>query len=477
MSEGNVIPAILVVDDEESVRFVLLRGLKKPSRALDSAETATQAARMIAEREYDIVFLDINMPGGSGFDLFDSLPQGPAAPSVVVMTAQATMHNAVTAMRKGAFDYITKPFDIDMVEILVERILQYRAMSRELGQLRSSKAAAEMDEMAGQSAAMQKLYKFIGRAADSSDTVLITGPTGSGKELVARALHFHSRRAAAPFVTVNCAAVPGELLESEMFGHVKGAFTGAVESRDGKFAAAGDGSILLDEIGDMPISLQVKMLRALQEREYYPVGSSRPRKTNARVIASTNKNLEEETAAGRFREDLYHRLNVLSIQAPSLDERKEDIPILTEVFLARAARTLGERPKRISPEAVAALMARSWPGNVRELENAVRRAVALAPADAVMPEDFPWRAKGATASEPGQASGGLEQALSAIYDSAPAGAIHKTALEMVEKSLIQKAMKRAGGVQSKAAEELGLNRNTLAKKIAELGIGKGGGKQ
>jgi len=466
--------AILVVDDEESVRFILSRSLSARVARVDVARTFAQAEAMLAENDYDIVFLDINLPGGSGLDLFGHATSGPRTPSVVVMTAEATMQNAVTAMRQGAFDYITKPFDMDMIEILTERILEYRAMSAELGALRSRREVGDSDDMVGQSAPMQSLFKFIGRAADSTDTVLVTGPTGSGKELVARALHFHSRRAAAPFVTVNCAAVPGELLESELFGHMKGAFTGAVESREGKFAAAGEGTILLDEIGDMPLPLQAKMLRVLQEREYYPVGSSRPRRTLARVIASTNKNLDEETRSGRFREDLFHRLNVLSTHAPTLDERKEDIPALVEAFLARAAKTLGEQPKRANPEVIEAFMARHWPGNVRQLENAIRRAVALAPGDAITLEDIPSEAGGrAVLTSPGAA--GLEEAASAIYPAIAPGAVYETVIRRVEKALILTALQRNGYVQSKAAEELGLNRNTLAKKIAELGITKGKG--
>jgi len=465
-------PAILVVDDEESVRFVLSRGLEAKGALVHTADNFTKAADRLTGLEYDIVFLDINLPGGSGFDLFGQAGIGPRPPSVVVMTADATMQNAVTAMRRGAFDYITKPFDMDMVEILVSRILEYRAMSAELGALRSRREVGDPEEMVGKSSAMQSLFKFMGRAADSTDTVLVTGPTGSGKELVARALHFQSRRAAAPFVTVNCAAVPSELLESELFGHMKGAFTGAVESREGKFAAAGEGSILLDEIGDMPLPLQAKMLRVLQEREYYPVGSSRPRRTLARVIASTNKNLEEETRAGRFRDDLFHRLNVLSAQAPTLDERKDDIPILVESFLARAARTLGEQPKRANPEVIEAFMARSWPGNVRQLENAVRRAVALAPGDTITLEDIPFEAGGRGVAEPGGAVS-LEAAAGALYPDIARGAVYETVIRRVEKALIETAMRRCGDVQSKAAEELGLNRNTLAKKIAELRIEKG----
>jgi two-component system nitrogen regulation response regulator GlnG len=464
--------AILVVDDEDSVRFVLARALSSKGYHVEVADGLAEAERLLRERAWDVVFLDVNLPGGSGFGLFEAAAKTPRPPAVVVMTAQATMQNAVTAMRKGAFDYITKPFDLDMVEILAGRILEYRAMERRLGALAQERAAGAMDEMAGNCAPMQALFKFIGRAADLADTVLITGPTGAGKELVARGLHFHSRRAAEPFVAINLAAAPGDLLEADLFGHVKGAFTGAVEAREGKFAAAGEGTLLLDEIGDMPMALQAKILRVLQEREYTPVGSSRSIHAAARIIAATNKSLEDEVRAGRFREDLYHRLNVLAVKVPGLDERKEDIPLLVEAFLRRSAKTMGVGIKRVSPEAMAAFMARPWPGNVRELENAVRRAVALAPGGAVTLETVPGGQEGKPAPGLATRAQDMETVISELYSSLPAGSIYQILIRRVEKALVGIALERAGGALSKAANELGLNRNTLAKKIAELGAGK-----
>jgi len=386
-----------------------------------------------------------------------------------MMTAEATMGNAIKAMQKGAFDYLTKPFDLDEAEILVDRILEYRQMARELAELRSGEApTSAQDEIIGRSPPMQDVFKLIGRAANTDATILITGPTGSGKELVARALSRNSPRASGPFITVNCAAIPKDLLESELFGHIKGVFTGAVEAQKGKFLAANGGVLLLDEIGDMPPALQAKMLRVLQEKEFYPVGATKPVKIDVRVLASTNRDLAADVAEGRFREDLYHRLNVVHIHLPPLKERKSDIPLLVEHFLAKIARALGETPKAAGPAVLESLTKHDWSGNVRELENVIRRAVMMAPGDTITMDALPPKLGGETKKP--SSPGSLERAIEEICEQSGEGEIYENVIKMVDRAVIENALKRAGGIQTHAAKLLGMNRNTLTKKIAELKI-------
>jgi len=460
---------ILVVDDEESIRFVLARGLERKGYTVDTAATLAEALELLNERAYFIMFLDIIIPDGSGFDLLETVKARPHPPAVVVMTAEATMKNAITAMQKGAFDYITKPFDFDVVDILVNRVLEYRKMSQELDRLKSGAAAPQSaDDLVGRCEPMQEVFKLIGRAANTGENILIMGPTGSGKELVARALHFSSSRAHGPFITVNCAAIPNDLLESELFGHVKGAFTGAVEDRKGKFLAADGGTILLDEVGDMPLPLQAKMLRVLQDKEFYPVGSARAVRGDARVLASTNRDLEKDAAAGRFREDLYHRLNVISVRMPPLRERKPDIPLLVEHFLSKIARTLNERPKTVGPGVMDALTAYDWPGNVRELENTIRRAVIMSPGGAVTLGDLPGEFGGRAGGADPQSE--LAALIRRLASQAPEGEIYDRVVGAVEKALLEHALNLTGGVQLRAAKILGVNRNTMAKKMGDYGI-------
>jgi two-component system nitrogen regulation response regulator GlnG len=464
---------ILVVDDEPSLRFVLERGLSKLGYAVDTAENFDEGMAAVEAGGYAVAFFDIVMPGGSGLELTSRALASPDAPSVVVMTAEATMKNAVEAMRRGAFDYLTKPFDLKEVESLVARIVEYR---RQTAAARSDSRGAKplgTDEIVGRSPAMQEVFKLIGRAANADATILVTGPTGSGKELVARALWQNSPRSAGPFVTVNCAAIPDQLLESELFGHEKGAFTGATESRKGKFAQAHRGVILLDEVGDMPLDLQAKMLRVLQEREVYPVGAVRPIDVDVRVVAATNRDLTADVAEGRFREDLYHRLNVVLIQLPPLADRREDIPTLVEHFLTKIADAFNEPRKTVTREALSALSAWRWPGNVRELENAIRRAVLMAPGETVSVEHIPTELTGRPALPPVSGSGGgatLEASVVAAMADLPEGSVHERVIGRVERALIEEALRRNDGVQTKAARLLGVNRNTLMKKVAEMGL-------
>ncbi|MBI4667435.1 MAG: sigma-54-dependent Fis family transcriptional regulator [Nitrospinae bacterium] len=460
---------ILVVDDESSLRFVLSRGLTRKGYVVDAASTVAEAGEFLNEYPYFLAFVDIMMPDGSGLDLLESIKRRPNAPSVVVMTAEATMKNAIEAMQKGAFDYLTKPFDLNEVALLAQRVGEYRKMAGELAQLKSAEPVkSSPDEIIGRAPSMQDVFKLIGRAANSDATVLITGPTGSGKELVARALHQNSARAREPFITVNCAAIPHDLLESELFGHVKGAFTGAVEDQKGKFLAANGGAILLDEVGEMPLSLQAKMLRVLQEREFYPVGATRPVKIDVRVIASTNRNLATEVAEGKFREDLYHRLNVVRIALPPLSERLPDIPALARHFLSKIARTFNEKQKMLAPAAMDALTRYNWPGNVRELENVIRRGALMAPGDTITVEDLPPEITGAKDGRKPEES--LSRLTMELMESAPEGQVYDTVISLVEKTLIEHALKKADGVQTHAAKLLGVNRNTLMKKIGEYHI-------
>ncbi|MBF0291318.1 MAG: sigma-54-dependent Fis family transcriptional regulator [Nitrospinae bacterium] len=460
---------ILVVDDEESLRLVLSRSLKRKGYDVDTAESIAEARELLNERSYSIGFFDIALPDGSGLDLLDSVKNRSNPPSVVIITAQATMKNAIEAMRRGAFDYLTKPFDLDEVEALTSRIMDYRKMAQELAMLKSARPAApSVGEIVGRSPALQEVFKLIGKLADSDVTALITGPTGSGKELIAGALHQNSPRAKHPFITVNCAAIPGELLESELFGHVKGAFTGAVEDRKGKFQSAGAGTIFLDEVGELPLSLQAKLLRVLQEREFYPVGSARPVRSEARVLAATNRDLSEEVASGRFREDLYHRINVARIELPPLCQRKGDIPALVNHFLEQTARAVGAEPKSVSPTAMGILAGYDWPGNVRELSNAIRRAALMAPGSVITVEDISPEIGGSKgAARPEDA---LARSVRELMELHAEGEIYDAVVKRVEKALIENALKKTGGVQAHAAKLLGVNRNTLMKKIAEFGV-------
>lgn len=460
---------ILVVDDEDALRLVLSRSLERKGYVVDTAASVEEARELINERGYAIGFFDIALPDGSGLDLLDSVKKRPNPPSVVIITAEATMKNAIEAMRRGAFDYLTKPFNLDEVEALTARIMDYRKMAEELALLKSVRPATQpAGEIIGRSPAMQEVFKLIGKLADSDVTALITGPTGSGKELIAGALHQNSPRAKHPFITVNCAAIPGDLLESELFGHVKGSFTGAVEDNKGKFLSAGAGTIFLDEVGELPLSLQAKLLRVLQEREFYPVGSAKSVRSEARVLAATNRDLSVEVSAGRFREDLYHRINVARIELPPLRQRKGDIPSLVSHFLEQTAKAVGTEPKSVSPAAMGILAGYDWPGNVRELSNTVRRAALMSPGSVITVEDIPPEIggrKGATRPEDALARNVRE--LMELYGE---GEIYDAVIKRVEKTLIENALKKTGGVQAHAAKLLGVNRNTLMKKVLEFDI-------
>jgi two-component system nitrogen regulation response regulator GlnG len=378
-------------------------------------------------------------------------------------------------MKRGAYDYITKPFDVDEVQQLVQRALEMQQMSRDLHRMeREMRRRFELGvEIVGRSTPMQEIYKAIGRVAQTDATVLIQGESGTGKELIAKAIHYHSPRWSAPFVALNCSAVPRDLLESELFGHERGAFTGALEQRAGKFEAAQGGTLFLDEIGDMPLDLQAKLLRVLQEREFSRLGSHELIKTDCRIVAATNQNLERAIAESRFREDLYFRLNVVPIRVPPLRERREDIPELIRFFVNKTNRDFGTRVTGVSAGAEELLVNQPWPGNVRELENTIVRAAVLAPAGTLMPDDFP-SARGNGGAPHEELS--LEQLVRLQVEDhlRQAGQdprdLYDGIIERVERPLIELVLERAHGNQLRAAAILGINRNTLRKKISQLKI-------
>jgi len=411
------------------------------------------------------------MPDLSGLDVLSRAREEGIDTLFIVMTAQNTMANAIEATKRGAYDYLTKPFDLDQVAALITRALSLRQLTKDLERLRGElKQRHEL--VIGRTPAMQEVYKIIGRVAPTDATVLIQGETGTGKELVANTIHYHSDRRG-PFVAINCSAIPNELLESELFGYERGAFTGAVERRVGKFEAAASGTLFLDEIADMPLGLQAKVLRVLQEREFTRVGGREPIRADARIIAATNQDLEGAVRTGRFREDLFFRLNVVRIVVPPLRERRADIAELIEFFIDKVNRDLGTSIVGVTDEVRDLLMRHHWPGNVRELENTLLRAAVLARGRTLVPEDFvlAGQARPLTA-EVLPLEDAVRQRLAELLDSGGDSIqdLYNALITAVERPLIEVVLERAGGNQVKAADMLGINRNTLRKKITELGI-------
>ena len=457
---------VWLVDDDASIRWVLERALKNGGmlpKVFDAAEPALDALRSDAP---DVLLTDIRMPGQSGLEMLRkvhiSRPQLP----VIVMTAHADLGNAVSAYESGAFEYLPKPFDIDQVVELVRRAAQSG-----IRVANDAVAPTGIPELLGHAPAMQQVFRAIGRLSRSSVTVLITGESGTGKELVARALHEHSPRAARPFIALNSSAIPSELLESELFGHEKGAFTGADSLRRGRFEQADGGSLFLDEIGDMPTALQTRLLRVLAEGEFYRVGGQTPIKVDVRVIAATHQKLEERVARGLFREDLFHRLNLVRIELPPLRRRREDIGGLLEHYLGVAAAELGIERKSLAADARAALEAYDWPGNVRELVNLCRRLSVLAPGSEVHAEDLPADVVGVSAANAGTAwTAALAQWAEGEAARVGAPPLLDTALPEFERALIRVALKRTQDHRQESARLLGWGRNTLTRKLKELGI-------
>ncbi len=462
---------VLVADDEPSIRFVLRETLESVGCSVVAAVDGDEALEALLSGSFDLAFLDIRMPGPSGLELLDRLRTAGNDTAVVIMTAQNTFENAVEAMKRGALDYLVKPFAMAEVQALVTKTLRVRALQKEVGALRRAMGARIVagDRLVGKSPALLEVFKTLGRVAPRPVAVLITGESGTGKELVARAIHAASPRAGAPFVAVNTAAIPRELLESELFGHERGAFTGAVAPRMGRFREASGGTLFLDEIGDMPGELQAKLLRVLQSDEVTPVGGRLPERVDVRIIAATHRDLDAAVARGEFREDLLYRLRVVPIHIPPLRARATDVRALATHFVERYAPELGGSPRFLSEEALVCLERHAWPGNVRELENSIKRALVLATGEVLTPEDFAFL----EAKPPGPAPARLEDLVADETDAAlDAGEaeLHRRLVERVERPLLERALARTGGNQIRAAALLGINRNTLRKKIVELRI-------
>ncbi len=457
---------IWIIDDDRSIRWVLERALQKADLDVTSFENAGGVLEALEHDQPDAIITDVRMPGIDGLHLLERLQQEFPELPVIIMTAHSDLDSAVSAYQGGAFEYLPKPFDIDEAVELAKRACEMRKQQAGRGTPR----VTETPEIIGEAPAMQEVFRAIGRLSRSNITVLINGESGTGKELVARALHRHSPRAGDPFIALNTAAIPKDLLESELFGHEKGAFTGAQAQRRGRFEQADGGTLFLDEIGDMPSELQTRLLRVLADGEFYRVGGHVPIKVDVRIIAATHQNLEERVKAGLFREDLFHRLNVIRIHVPSLRQRRQDIPLLLEHFLARAARELDVEPKTLRPDVAEYLSSLDWPGNVRQLENLCRWLTVMASGREVLLEDLPPEIK---ESAPAAAGGSWQQALAQWADQELAKgseALLDLATPEFERIMIRAAMRKTGGRRQDAAKLLGWGRNTLTRKINELGM-------
>jgi len=446
-------PCVLVVDDEPGVQESL-RILLKDDCEVVLAASVDEALRALSATPPDLVLLDLVMPGRSGFDLLSELAAAPDAPPVVVLTGTKTVATAVEAMKRGAADYVTKPFEVEALRIKIRQLLERRDLEREVVRLRAQVDKAErLGDLLGSSQAMQEVFRTIRRVADSKVTVLIRGESGTGKELAARAIHTLGPRRDEPFVAVNCAGIPETLIESELFGHERGAFTDAKEQRIGKFEAASGGTLFLDEIGELAPGVQVKLLRALQERRIDRLGGAKPVEINVRVVVATHRDLEHDVAEGRFRADLFYRINVVPLELPPLRERREDVRRLAQHFLERARAEAGRGPRSIAKAAIATLERFSWPGNVRELQNAIEHAVALAEGDILDLEDLPRSVV---------QTGRVEHLREAVR-SGELG--FEDASADFERALLHEALERVGWNQTRAAEQLGMTRRSLKIKM------------
>lgn len=451
---------ILVVDDDKRIIELLKDFLVKHGAEVLTASCASEAMGLMEQVEVDVLLTDLVLPDLDGLQLLERLKDITTPPVAVVFTGHGSISSAVQAMKLGALDYITKPFHLEEIRIVLEKALGFRQLKRENVQLKQQlRDKYRFENLLGHSEGMQAVKRMVERVADTDSTVLIIGESGTGKELVARALHYNSRRKERPMVVVNCSAIPQELLESELFGHEQGAFTGAVRTRIGKFESAHGGTVFLDEIGDMSPHLQAKLLRVLQEHEIERLGGNRPIKVDVRVIAATHKNLEEAIRQGEFREDLYYRLNVIPIRIPPLRERVSDIPVLVNHFLEKFNLSKGKRLKGFTSRAMEALMSYHWPGNVRELEHLVERMVVLQGEGVVDLEDLP--------SPYSDASTRAETAGMRLPQE---GMNLPEWMKKMERSLVLQALERSGGVKSKAAQLLGIHRTTLVEKMRRLGL-------
>jgi two-component system nitrogen regulation response regulator GlnG len=478
----TTIPTVLIADDDRSIRTVLTQALGRSGYQVRATSSAATLWRWVEDGEGDVVITDVIMPDENGLDLVPRIRRIRPELPVIVMSAQSTLTTAVQATQRGAFDYLPKPFDLGDLLAVVDRALKQPALVA--AQVEAPKASADDAlPLIGRSPAMQEIYRIIARLTTTDLTVMINGESGAGKELVARALHDYGRRRSGPFVAINMAAIPRELIESELFGHERGAFTGATNRHVGRFEQANGGTLFLDEIGDMPPEAQTRLLRVLQEGEFTTVGGRQPIRANARIVAATHRDLRALIRTGQFREDLFYRLNVVPIRLPPLRERPDDIPVLAQHFLNKA-QAEGLPAKTIDPPAMAMLSAYRWPGNVRELENLIRRLAALVPqpviTEAILATEL---ADYAPVEEPVHASGDepdtmatvverhVSRLLAAIRESGEEGVLYERALAELERPLIRMTLAETRGNQIRAAALLGLNRNTLRKKIREHGIG------
>ena len=444
------VPRILLIDDDTSLRRVLEYNLQEEGYEVDTAADGESGLALFDRREPDLVITDLKMPGISGFQVLAGIRERSPEALVIVITAFGDVETAVKAMKSGAYDYVTKPFNREEFRLVARKALELRGLSAENRRLKEELSdRAEFREIIGTSGSMQKVFSVVSKVADTDATVLISGESGTGKELVARAIHAQSSRRGAPFVAVNCAAIPRDLLESELFGHVKGAFTGAIRDKAGKFQLADGGTIFLDEVGELPLDLQPKLLRALQERSVEPVGGSHPQKLDVRVVAATNVDLEKALDEGMFREDLYYRLAVIPVHLPPLRERREDIPLLIRRFLARS----GSPAPSVSAEALAILENYPWPGNVRELENTMERLVIMRNSDVIGLDDLPEKIRG------GRRHG-------RVVNLPPEG----YSLEQLEREIVIEALERNDWNQTAAARFLRIPRHTLIYRMEKYAI-------
>jgi nitrogen regulation protein NR(I) len=466
-------PRLLVVDDEPNVLYSIEKSLQSEELEVVVAQTGRQGVELVEQLRPDAMILDVRLSDMSGLEAFDQIRQIAPRLPVVIITAYASTETAIEAMKRGAFEYLLKPVDLHQLREVVSRALELSRFRHVPAVFEKEDASEGAELIVGQSAAMQEVYKAIGRFAPRDETVLIMGESGTGKELVARALFHHSSRASAPFLALNCAAIPETLLESELFGHERGAFTGAERRRIGKFEQADRGTLFLDEIGDMSAATQAKILRILQEHSFERLGGNETIRNDVRVLVATNKNLEEEVAAGRFRHDLFYRLNVFAIRLPPLRERREDVPLLIEHFLRHFSRSLGRDAHTVTTEALACLLAYDWPGNVRQLQNVLKYAFIQATGGVVtldcLPENLRPNAAAPVGAPPDVRQLEINSFTTSLLHAGEPDIYRRVSAEM-DRVLLEAVLRHAKGNQVQASELLGISRTTLRAKLRALGI-------
>jgi DNA-binding NtrC family response regulator len=451
---------ILVIDDEDSMCNFMEIMLAKQGYAVDTTTSGVEGIGLLKDHNYELVIADLNMPEMNGIEVLKAIKSFKKEQELIVMTAYASVDTAIEAMKQGAADYITKPFKVDEIKVVIDKAINRKRLVEENSTLKKQlQGDNSFDRFIGNSEVVVRMKKLARRVSGSDSTVLIRGESGTGKDLIARAIHHHSPRCGGPFVTINCAALPETLLESELFGHKKGSFTGAIKDKEGLFSVAGGGTFFLDEVGNTSLAIQVKLLRVLEDKKITPVGDTKPVDVDVRLIAATNADLEEDVKAGRFRADLFYRLNVIPIQLPALRERREDIPLLVDYFIARFCARANGPVRKIAERAMTALTEYPWPGNVRELENTIERAILLNRSDELDLPDFPEKL---TRPEP----------VALVKEATPA----TPTLESIEKAYIQYVMEQTEGKKAEAARILGIDTSTLYRKIERYKLRDGGSK-